>query len=292
MQWVEQAAAAGLPMSLQHVKNIFVPFQRAANGMVSSALAYAASLATEANAHLTARLLGVKATLPYTVAPEFVGSLIETIDSKSEQELKDAHKAAEQLCGRENLVADLQSTLVSHDEALASVRLHGRLNDISVVDAPYNYYALGRSIVEELLFHTGRPVIVVPQGAATFRASRILVAWDGGERAARALHNAMPLLRAADRVEIVAVQNDKDPSVLPRGSELAPFLARHGVTVDVVALDMTDGAGKAILSRARTTAADLIVMGAFAHSRLRQFVMGGVTESMLTEAEVPVFMSH
>lgn len=279
-------------MSLQQLRNAFVPFQPDPEGPDSAALAYAASFAAAAKAHLTVRAYGVRTTAPYTVAPEMVGSLIESINDKRETELKAAAEATKKKLDGSGLDVDFQSRFELHDQTITGIGLMGRLNDISIVDAPLDYFAMGRAVVEELLFHTGRPAILVPKNAPAFKASRILVAWDGSARAARALNDAMPLLRAADKVDIVSVHKEKDLSKLPPGTQVAPFLARHGVNVEVVGLDVIGDAGKTLLSHAQIAAADMIVMGAFAHSRLRQFVFGGVTETMLLNADIPVLMSH
>jgi nucleotide-binding universal stress UspA family protein len=136
---------------------------------------------------------------------------------------------------------------------------------------------------------------ISPSGAPWWRSCcfrRIVVAWDGSARAARALNDAMPFLRGAEHVEIVSVVNDKDLSRMVPGAEVAPHLSRHGVKAEVVDLELVSDAGRTILDRAKLVGADMIVMGAFAHSRWRQFVLGGATESMLLNADIPVLMSH
>jgi nucleotide-binding universal stress UspA family protein len=120
-----------------------------------------------------------------------------------------------------------------------------------------------------------------------------VVAWDGTSRAARALNDAMPLLTSAEYVELASVLKEKDLTKLVPGAEAAPHLSRHGIDATVANVDATHGdAGKALRGRAALVSADMIVMGAFAHSRWRQMVLGGVTDSMLTASEIPVFLSH
>jgi nucleotide-binding universal stress UspA family protein len=102
----------------------------------------------------------------------------------------------------------------------------------------------------------------------------------------------MPFLRAADKVSLVSVVNEKETAGLLPGAEIAPQLARHDIEVEVVDLMHIGNAGDTLLQYAKKIDADMLVMGAFAHSTWRQFVLGGVTTTMLTKAHVPVFMSH
>ncbi len=278
-------------MALAHLKNIFVPFQPIPGKAVSPALGYAMSMAERGRAHLTIRALGVKVETPYTFAPRFVGSLVGPVNAQHRADLDTAWEEVKLRIGEAGPF-DASAALLGHADILELVAFQGRLHDVSVVDLPDEYFAVGRAVVEELLFQTGRPVVLVPRNAAAFSARRIVVAWDGSARASRALNDAMPFLRAAEHVELVSVVNDKDLSGMVPGAEVAPHLSRHGVKAEVVDLELVSDAGRTILDRAKLVGADMIVMGAFAHSRWRQFVLGGATESMLLNADVPVLMSH
>lgn len=153
-----------------------------------------------------------------------------------------------------------------------------------------------RGLADELALSTGRPVLFVPY-AGRFAAlgKRVLIAWDAGREAARAVTDALPFLQRAEAVEVAAF----DPERGRRGhgeqpgADIALYLARHGVKVTVHG---QSGAGYEvggqILSRAADASADLIVMGAYGHSRVRELVMGGATRSMLEAMTVPVLMSH
>lgn len=153
---------------------------------------------------------------------------------------------------------------------------------------------IGSGLISSVLFESGRPILIVPPGREAFAAHRMLVAWDGSAQAARAVGNGLPFLKGAEMVEIVCVLGEKDLSRSVPGAELAPYLVRHGVNVQVnnrpvlasgdVAATLTDQVG---ISRA-----DMIVMGGFAHSRWREWVFGGVTQSLLRSSPVPLLMSH
>jgi nucleotide-binding universal stress UspA family protein len=279
-------------MALSHIKNIFAPFQPAPEGAASGALGYAMSMAEKARAHLTLRAFAVKVAPPYSFAPSLVGSLVGPVNAQHQAELDKAYAALQQRTAGAPFACDSAAKMLTHDDILGVVAFQGRLHDINIVDMPYDYFTVGRAMVEEILFHTGRPLIVVPKTVDVFGARRIVVAWDGSPRAARALNDAMPFLRGAEHVELVSVMNEKDMSKMVAGAEVAPHLARHGIKAEVVDLELDGKAGATILRRAALVSADMVVMGAFAHSRWRQFVLGGVTESMLLDAEIPVFMSH
>ena len=119
-----------------------------------------------------------------------------------------------------------------------------------------------------------------------------LVAWDGSAKAARAVKDALPLLAAAQRVELVTVSGEKDKSRFAPAAEAARRLARHGLDVDVVELSVEHrDVAETLRHRAIEVGADLIVMGAFVHARLRELILGGTTQSLLRSSPVPLFLS-
>jgi nucleotide-binding universal stress UspA family protein len=230
---------------------------------------------------------------PYSLAPQFVGSLVGPANAEEKTRIDKAEADLKAQLVSSGLGYDIRSAQLNQADAIDLAATQGRLHDLTIIDSPPEYFAVGRALAEELLFHTGRPVIVVPAGVTAFKAKRIVVAWDGTARAARALNDAMPLLTSAEYVELASVLKEKDLTKLVPGAEAAPHLSRHGIDATVANVDATDGdAGKALRNRATLVGADMIVMGAFAHSRWRQMVLGGVTDSMLNESEIPVFMSH
>jgi nucleotide-binding universal stress UspA family protein len=167
--------------------------------------------------------------------------------------------------------------------------------DISVVGQPEpNKIAPEDLIIEAALFGSGRPVIVVPYiHKHPLKLERVLVCWDGSREAARALGDAMPLLRRAGAIDVVVVTTERVKSDEIAGADVAQMLAHHGLKVELQRIG-APGSDVAvlILNQAADTAVDLIVMGAYGHSRLREFVLGGTTRAMLTSMTAPVLMSH
>jgi nucleotide-binding universal stress UspA family protein len=149
-------------------------------------------------------------------------------------------------------------------------------------------------IIESALFESGRPVIVVPYIQRTgLRLDRVLCCWDGNRPAARAIADAMPLLERAKAVEVVIVTGERGKQDEVRGADMGQHLARHGLKVDVKVIPKGDvDVQDAILPHAADSSADFIVMGGYGHSRLREFVLGGVTRGILGSMTVPALMSH
>lgn len=168
---------------------------------------------------------------------------------------------------------------------------YARLRDLTVV--PFITESQNCSdLVQALVFESGRPVLVMPESQQdTFSLDRIVVAWDASRAAVRAIGDAMPLLRRAKDVRVVTVNKDK---VLPEnatGPELAAHLARSGVPVTLEDVDRgNDPVGKALDKVAADV--DLVVMGAFGHSRIRDFFLGSVTNHVLKKPLRPTLLSH
>jgi nucleotide-binding universal stress UspA family protein len=146
--------------------------------------------------------------------------------------------------------------------------------------------------VVETVMNTGRPLLAVPRHGRYPRVgSRVLVAWNGSREATRAVFDALPLLALASAVTVMTMDAE-DGDRVP-GADIGLTLARHGVKVEVMHSTLGGiDAGNALLSRAADQGADLLVMGAFGHSPLREKVLGGATRHILDHMTVPVFLSH
>jgi nucleotide-binding universal stress UspA family protein len=167
--------------------------------------------------------------------------------------------------------------------------------DIAVVgQAEPNTVAPEELIAEGALFGSGRPVLVVPyiqKGGLVL--DRVMIAWDGSRNAARAVADAMPLLGKAKQIDVVIVANDKGKGDEIPGADIAQHLARHDLKVDLKRVVATEtDVASTLLSHAADTSVDFIVMGGYGHSRLREFILGGATNGMLSSMTVPTLMSH
>lgn len=206
--------------------------------------------------------------------------------------------AFESAMTREGLSFDFQMVDARTPIIADDVIVKARSCDLVVVSAtnPDEVTGVERDFVEQVVMGAGRPVIVLPfTGAAAIELSEIVLGWDGGREAARAAFDAMPILAAARKVRVVRADPQKDPSLrgaVP-GADLAECLARHGVKAEAQGFP-TDGmdAGQALLRCADDCGAGMIVMGAYAHSRLTEFIFGGATRFVLHRLNRPVLMSH
>ena len=169
-----------------------------------------------------------------------------------------------------------------------------RLHDLVVSGTDHTGLLSERSVAEHLLFESARPIVVVPgEFDAPFKCERVVVAWDWGKTAARALGDAMPLLRQASDVRIVRFRDDKQFDTSLDESELIQALAQRGVTARLESAERRGKPiGEALCTAALERNADLLVMGGYGHSRLRQFVLGGATRATLDEPGLPTLLSH
>ena len=168
----------------------------------------------------------------------------------------------------------------------------GRIFDLSVL-SPFGRAPgdSSRDILESALFASGRPVLVAPPEAPETFGNRILIAWNRGVQSARAVAGAMDFIKAADQVLIGYV--DTGAKQGPSPEDLAESLAWHGVGAEVKALaDDGGNIGALLLGSAHELGADLVVMGAYSHYRLREMVLGGVTSHVVANTDLPVLMTH
>jgi len=149
---------------------------------------------------------------------------------------------------------------------------------------------------ERVILGAGRPVIVVPY-AGTFKTmgQRVVVAWNASREATRAVNDALPLLERAASVRVLSINphGGRSGHGAVAGADISLHLARHGVRVEAASVNASDvRVDDMLLSQAADCGADLIVMGAYGHSRLGEFVLGGATRHILRQITMPVFMSH
>jgi nucleotide-binding universal stress UspA family protein len=277
---------------IQCIKSVLVGLTEEGEEEPASALSYGLSLANQAGAYATVQAASLKVVLTHT----FVRAVAEVVTSENDRRRRLSDLVAERARGEAaaaGVVCTAESPQLTYRDLRDTFTAQAHVHDLTVLDAEPIALDVDRGLIEAVLFESGRPVVVVPAACQTFAARRILVAWDGSGRAARALHDAMPLLRAAEAVEVVSVVGEKDLSTAVPGAEVAPHLARHGVNATVKDLVAKQGdVAETLRSQAGLFRADLIVMGAFAHSWIREMVLGGVTQSLLKESPVPLFMSY
>ncbi|MDP4006214.1 universal stress protein [Methylobacterium sp. NEAU K] len=278
---------------LTTVRDILVGITEEGRGDEAAAsLGYGLTLARDAGAHLTVQSASVK--LMATGLP-LCGLADEIIGTENGRLALLARSAAERIAqdaAQAGVICTTEAPSLMHHELVARLSARARLHDLTVLDAEPLAVAPDRDLMEGVLFRSGRPVLVVPRGWDRFRARRVVVAWDGSAHAARAANDAMAFLRAAEAVAIVCVEDTERLLSSVPGADFAPHLARHGVEVTVDDRPTEVDTAETLRRAAAQFQADMIVMGAYRHSRMREWILGGVTQSLLARSALPLFLTH
>jgi nucleotide-binding universal stress UspA family protein len=275
------------------IKDVIVSLSAA--GKRDPAADYAISVAATFGAHIAGVAFAYEPVLPVAVVGQVPGDLIDNLRREADRSARAAADRFDKAAVKAGLSVE---THVVGESSAHAADLFGQITrrfDLSVVGQPER----DRDGVEELiaegaLFESGRPTIVVPyiqKGGLTL--DRVLVCWDGSRAAARAIGDAVPFLTRAKNVHVVIVAGDRGKSDELPGVDVGQHLARHGIKVEINRVAAADiDVASAILSYAADQSADFLVMGGYGHSRLREFVLGGVTSTILQSMTLPALMSH
>lgn len=260
-------------------------------------LAQIAALAEEFGAHADALCLGVDRTQTgYYYAGANAMVLQETL-ARAQEEAEAIQAGAVETLQRAGVPFATDSGVAQIADLGRHVARHARFSDLVVLGKPYGKEkrAEAEPIVESALFEGRAPVLVVPdKGEPLRRPKTVLVAWNESIEAMTAIRRSLPFLTGADLVRIAVIDPPQHgPERSDPGGMLAQMLSRHGVSCEIDVLSKTLTRVSDILNRhAADTAAELIVMGAYGHSRFREAILGGATRNMLEQAAVPVLMAH
>jgi nucleotide-binding universal stress UspA family protein len=259
----------------------------------------AAQIATVLDAHLDCLALGVDRT---QIGYSYVGSgavVIAAAMDRAEAEAREAEAALNAAIKAQSpaLRTSVESVVTQLGALTDVVATRARYADLVVLPLPYGK-ARGvedEAVTEAALFEGMAPVLIVPPtGMKTAEPKRIVVAWNQSREALVAARRAMPFLRQAEMVQIVVVDPPAHgPERSDPGGLLCQLLVRHGVHAEVSVLARTLPRVSDVLAQhLRDMDADLLVMGAYGHSRFREAILGGATRDMLEHAQVPVFLAH
>lgn len=269
---------------------VFLPVDRPAGPLIDCAAAVAGLF----EAHLDGIACAYQAVNPMIAFEASAVVMAAQYDSGLEQ----AAAVLDQFeitTRRLDIPHDARSTFNVSYAATRTVTEMSRLYDLNIVAQPDSSNPSQTDFLSEaVLFGSGRPMLMIPYiNRGTFRTDRVLICWDGKAPAARAVHNATPFLRKAKAVDVVAINEHEDDAGSASLSALIAHLARrdlpatpHRLTAD------SSNIHNAILSLAADNDTDLIVMGGYGHSRLREFILGGVTRGMFETLTVPTLFSH
>lgn len=279
------------------LKDLVIPITNTAGD--SNALAAAIALAERENAHLSVLEivnLPVPAPSPWGLLPDLAMSdIYNTLRAKAESNAA----AWRERLSRESISSEVRVTESLFVEPPRTAALHGRYSDMTVMTAATDDVRdvqVIHGFFTALLLEAGRPVLVVPPQFKSQRpAKHVVVAWRPTREASRALHDAMPLLHAAESIDVLEVDpvgGERDDGQQP-GADIATHLARHGLKVRVVVHGRSgESVATALTRHAEQSGAELVVAGGYGHSRFRQWMLGGVTRELLESASVPILFSH
>jgi len=257
------------------------------------AVGYAVSVAKTLEADLVGIAFCYEPVIVAGAMEAIPADFIETQRAESAKAAREAIARFKQATAHVDLPAEMQTIEAGLEDVPSAFGRLARTFDVAIVSQtePEKSGPEDR-IVEAALFDSGRPVIVVPYIQKDgLKLDHALVCWDGSRTAARALADAMPLLELAKSIELVTVGNGHKGDTV-RFADVDKHLARHGLKAEVKQITADVDVASTILSHAADSSADFIVMGGYGHSRLREFILGGVTRGILGAMTVPVLMSH
>ncbi|HWA47329.1 MAG TPA: universal stress protein [Dongiaceae bacterium] len=255
------------------------------------------SAAVSLTARLSARLevLHIKAD-PYDAIPigmdGMTAGLIDEIVDSAKQAIEKRRVQAkteyDRVCGPSGQSASWKEV---EGRAGRMLSISSRFADLLVVAQPDDKSSDALLEAADMaIFESGRPVVFIPPTVSTVKGSRVMIAWNGSTQAALAVTAALPLLRLAEQVDVVQA-GEVEESV--SANELALYLALHGIKVQNHAIDIgIQDIGAILISAGERFGSDLIVMGAYGHSRLRERILGGATRGLLEHSPWPIFMMH
>ena len=273
------------------IKDMIVNLSLTENGSVVGT--YAASITAAMEAHLTGVAIIYDPVVPIPVGGYIPADVIETQRVGNETAAESAINSFTAASSRAGTSAEPLTLRASFAKAADRFARMARRFDLAIVGQP----EMGKmewNIGETTLFGSGRPMIAVPYiQKGPFKVDNVMICWDGGRAAARAIGDAIPIIRGSERIEIVMVTNDPGKQYDIEGADIRQHLVRHGLKADVQRIPGGNiEVADALLSYAADSAADFMVMGGFGHSRVREFMLGGVTRSIFQSMTVPVLLSH
>jgi nucleotide-binding universal stress UspA family protein len=264
--------------------------------VVNSAVAMAAALAPRVSAIACA----IKPKVPRSIVGNAlldISGIVSDEYAKSEQDAQRLLTAFEEAATKYGVFGERLFKTCRPHEVPDTLAACSRLRDLTILPMPQGDYVSqfdAKWDAETIIFRSGHPSIVLPSELSEpVKLDTVIVAWDESRAAARAIADAMPILEKAKHVRILTVIGEKPIATRRAGTELAQHLAFHGVEGIVDEVDAEGRTIGAVLQDQVTRhRADLLVMGAYGHSRLQEFVLGGATKSMLRQPPTALFLSH
>ncbi|GAB5467034.1 MAG: universal stress protein [Rhodospirillales bacterium] len=255
-------------------------------------LEVAKSLARQHDAFLTALFITRPSETLHHIAGRGVSrALLEQAAESAAQRAVELETEFKSYCDRKSIP---HQWIVADGEHLEMLAEHAHAADLLIVTQPNEKFLedrLRKRLAEEVVMNSGLPVMVLPRGwHDDWTPKRILIGWKPTREAVRAVRDALPLLREADEVMIGTISPSTEDAISTL--EISQYLMRHGIESSSIDMQKNGGTGVTLLAMAQAHDIDLMVLGAYGHSRIREIILGGVTRSLLREADIPLFFSH
>ena len=274
---------------------ILVPLHTYPDGNSVNIAAHVAAVA----GHLGADVHGLVLNATFPPASSLMGNAIINVDSMIQEVTAKCHAKGAALV--QAMQAALEPTGIAFRSTWldgvmgmigAAAETHARYHDLIVTGLGLNDVAM-EATAETLMFGSGRPTLLVPQDLPPPRYQHVMIAWDGSRVATRAVADASDFLRLAKTVTIAVVTDEKTLPDEDPGLNLVDYLDRHNINSTIALVQtLRQPIGQVLQDHALEIGADMMVMGAFGHSRMRDFVMGGATAGVLRDLKLPVLLSH
>jgi nucleotide-binding universal stress UspA family protein len=255
---------------------------------------FAISVATAFGAHLSGVAFAYEPVIGGMILPVADASLLDAFRAENRRVADRAKRNFDDATQRAGVLADSTVIAATADYAADQFGAIAREYDLAIVPQAHPDGDVAETLViEAALCGYGRPVLVVPYIQSTgLKLDRVMICWDGSRSAARAVADAMPLLRRAGTVEVATIDSRERRNEVAC-AKIAEHLARHGLNIELKPIVSPDvDVAETILSHVADVSVDMIVMGGYGHSRLREFVLGGATNGILKSMTVPTLMAH
>jgi nucleotide-binding universal stress UspA family protein len=259
-----------------------------------ASIAVAQRLAAFIKANLSVCVGVIEVLVPTIIAPTSIDHMISSENLRRRNSAKAVCNAAQNTHPKELLQQSCETVSGDLQGIMKTLLRRAKSHGIVVTETGVAADMMEFDVIQRLLFGSGRPVLVVPREFnSDISLGTILIAWDGSENAARAVWNALPLLGFSSRVVICIVKGEKKLDGNAGSTDLAKSLLGMGINVEIAELELN---GKTVadvlISQVEKLSAGLVVLGAYGHSRWREFVFGGVTRNMLQFNKIPMMMSN